>query len=367
MKKIALITIVLFAVKSHAGPCSSLIAKAKGEYNAQNYEVSYKTSQAAINACKSENIRSAPAHVLAGISKYAQADYKLALKEYKLAEAIDPKSEIIQKNLCATYSMLKDDINSDKYCGINQPQPVVVVVNCHAPNLVEDLKAKWSESFADCKNKPTLTLNFVSPLCPNNAGGKGGGGNHYWVIDRLAEFMNEACVEKPDALARFKTVTIKEAASVEAHSAKDMKTFIEATALVGRWNEDTFLSKAEDIETKLKTDLRKILGVKLQNEMEKNEEENANLNKGYDVYNAKMKAASEKQTALIKQKDKIAGESGAGIAKIWSGQGDPTKKAAAAAEFQKKNDSVLEVLDKQIEAAFKEKEKLNEDYEKSQK
>lgn len=361
----------MFALNLHASQCKSLLSKATTEYQSEQYENSYKIAQDAIKACRTENIQSAPVHVIAGASKLRLGQFQLAVNEFLIAEKIDPKSEIIQYNLCSAYGKLNDEKNTNKYCGINEPPPIAAKKQCHYPKHIKSVKEKFGEYLENCNSKPNFNLQFSAPECLNDIGGKSGssGGHYYILIERFEKILNNLCAEKPDALARIKTITYSEAANYEALAVKDVKSTLNVNILVGYWNEHLILNKITEIEDLFKDRLRQMFGVKLKTEeelnIEKTNEENASNDKKYDEYNTKYKALKQKQNNLIEKKNKIAASSSAEIAKIWSSQGDMSKKSTDAQAFQLKTDKELEAIDKEIQNLSAELDKLSSDYDKS--
>ncbi len=118
--KIGFISAALFlSIVGHASEesCKEKVRIANQAFNSEDLNDLLNKASEAVKECEKANVRSSPAYVVRGSAYLKLRKTKNALADFKKASAIDPKSEVIQINLCSAYAELKDVKNAKKECG----------------------------------------------------------------------------------------------------------------------------------------------------------------------------------------------------------------------------------------------------------
>ena len=117
--KIAIISFtLLFSTLSQANEetCKEKVRIANEAFNSEDLNDLLDKATVAVKECEKAKVRSSPAYVVRGSAYLKLRKTANALSDFKKASAIDPKSEVIQINLCSAYAELKDVKNAKKEC-----------------------------------------------------------------------------------------------------------------------------------------------------------------------------------------------------------------------------------------------------------
>ncbi len=117
--KTVLIAAALFlSASGHASEetCKEKVRIANQAFNSEDLNDLLSKASEAVKECEKAKVRSSPAYVVRGSAYLKLRKTPEALADFKKASAIDPKSEVIQINLCSAYAELKDVKNAKKEC-----------------------------------------------------------------------------------------------------------------------------------------------------------------------------------------------------------------------------------------------------------